>query len=253
RLSEGLVFSPNVLTMTARAYGTGMEFPSLTPGKLRIYSMRFCPYAQRVLLLLVAKKVDHEVVNINLSKRPEWTPRVLPARTVPVLHQDDKLISGSMAIAQYLEEVYASHKLLSSDPYLRALDRSFLDLSLPVLELVLRFFFKKGVDADNDWSAFLEKASIFEKELGIRKTAYFGRAEPGFVDFVIWPTFSMAQALSTLCEGRKMPSQEEYPLFRRWRDLMRQNSIVTSVISETNTLEFVRTSLLGHANFDAGL
>ncbi|KAM7307673.1 pyrimidodiazepine synthase [Ixodes scapularis] len=150
-----------------------MAFPSLTPGKLRLYSNRFCPFAQRVLLMLAAKKIDHEVININLNKRPEWSTKVLPARTVPVLHQDNMVISGSMAIAEYLEEVYASPRLLPSDPYRKALDRSFLDLSLPALDPVLKFFFKKGVNADSDWSAFLAKASIFEKELGIRKTPYF--------------------------------------------------------------------------------
>ncbi|CAN7943684.1 unnamed protein product, partial [Ixodes pacificus] len=166
--------------MTARAYQTGMAFPSLTPGKLRLYSVRFCPFAQRVLLMLAAKNIDHEVININLNKRPEWSTKVLPARTVPVLHQDNMVISGSMAIAEYLEEVYTSPRLLPSDPYRKALDRSFLDLSLAALDPVLKFYFKKGVNADSDWSAFLAKASIFEKELGIRKTPYFSGELPLF-------------------------------------------------------------------------
>uniref|UniRef100_A0A131Y9X5 Glutathione-dependent dehydroascorbate reductase n=1 Tax=Ixodes ricinus TaxID=34613 RepID=A0A131Y9X5_IXORI len=239
--------------MTARAYQTGMAFPSLTPGQLRVYSLRFCPFAQRVLLILAAKNIDHEVININLKKRPEWSTKVLPAGTVPVLHQDNMVISGSMAIAEYLEEVYTSPRLLPSDPYRKALDRSFLDLSLPALDSVLKFYFKKGVDADSDWSAFLAKASIFEKELGIRKTPYFSGEKPGFVDFVNWPTFSMALGVSAFFEAQRMPSQEEYPLLYRWCEIMRQDPVVTSVINESNTLEFIRTALLGDANFDAGL
>ncbi|CAN7937054.1 unnamed protein product, partial [Ixodes hexagonus] len=253
RLSEELVFSSKLPTMTARAYGTAMEFPSLTPGKLRIYSMRFCPYAQRVLLLLAAKNIDHEVVNINLKKRPEWASQVLPAGTVPVLQHDEKVVSGSMAIAEYLEEAYASSKLHSSDPYHRALDRSFLDSTLPVLQPVAEFFYKKGVDADSEWSDFLEKSSIFEKELGIRRTPYFAGEKPGFVDYIDWPTFSMAQALSAFSKSHQMPSQEKYPLLHRWCQLMRRDPTVASVISEASTLEFVRTALLGDADFDAGL
>lgn len=34
--------------------------------------MRFCPYAQRAILALNAKQVDYEVVNIDLSNKPEW-------------------------------------------------------------------------------------------------------------------------------------------------------------------------------------
>ena len=38
---------------------------SLDPG-------RFCPYAQRTILTLLAKQVPFEVVNINLKNKPEW-------------------------------------------------------------------------------------------------------------------------------------------------------------------------------------
>lgn len=41
-------------------------------GKLRIYNMRYCPYAQRTVLVLNAKKIDYEVVNIDLVDKPEW-------------------------------------------------------------------------------------------------------------------------------------------------------------------------------------
>jgi hypothetical protein len=36
---------------------TGSTNPPLSKGKLRLYSMRFCPYAQRVHLVLDAKKI----------------------------------------------------------------------------------------------------------------------------------------------------------------------------------------------------
>ena len=33
---------------------------------------RFCPYAQRTMLTLLAKGVPFEVVNINLKNKPDW-------------------------------------------------------------------------------------------------------------------------------------------------------------------------------------
>ena len=33
---------------------------------------RFCPYAQRTILTLLAKQVPFQVVNINLKNKPEW-------------------------------------------------------------------------------------------------------------------------------------------------------------------------------------
>lgn len=239
--------------MAARAYEAGMAFPALTPGKIRLYSMRFCPFAQRDLLILTAKHIDHEVVNIHLERRPEWASEVLQNGTVPVLQQDDKRVSGSMVIAEYLEEAYCTPKLLPSDPYLRALDRSFLEAALPVLQPLLKFYFKCGSDADEDWDAFCEKAYIFEQELGSRKTKYLSGDKPGFVDFVTWPTFAMAQALSTIYQETKMPTDEQRPLFSKWCRNMRQDPVVTSVINEASTLEFVKSARRGARDFNAGL
>lgn len=47
-------------------------------GKLRVYNMRYCPFAQRTILALNAKQIDYEVVNIDLIQKPEWLPRKSP-------------------------------------------------------------------------------------------------------------------------------------------------------------------------------
>lgn len=44
-------------------------------GKLRIYNMRYCPYAQRTILALIAKDIDFEVVNVHTQDKPEWLTR----------------------------------------------------------------------------------------------------------------------------------------------------------------------------------
>lgn len=49
----------------------GDPLPPFT-GKLRVYNMRFCPFAQRTILALNAKEIDYEVVNIDLVDKPEW-------------------------------------------------------------------------------------------------------------------------------------------------------------------------------------
>ncbi|KAL3243587.1 hypothetical protein MRX96_020181 [Rhipicephalus microplus] len=178
------------------AFASGSKFPPLTPGKLRLYSMRFCPYARRALLILKAKSIDHEVVNINLKDRPEWCKDVLPAGTIPVLSQDDKLISGSMPIVEYLEEAYPQTKpMMPADPYLKARDRSFLDgciaqcrFSEETANVVVSIMMRRGSVEDN-WDNFLRKIPLFEKELVCRSTPFFGGPTPGFVDYVVWPTF----------------------------------------------------------------
>nr|AYD60569.1 glutathione S-transferase [Apolygus lucorum] len=58
----------------------------LEPGKLRKYTMRFCPYAQRVHLVLLAKKIPHDIVYINLKEgKGPWYLAKYPAGKVPAI------------------------------------------------------------------------------------------------------------------------------------------------------------------------
>ncbi|KAH7948080.1 hypothetical protein HPB52_018361 [Rhipicephalus sanguineus] len=212
--------------MNAWAMETGSKLPPLVPGKLRLYSMRFCPYAQRALLMLNAKGLDHEVVNVNLARRPEWYNDVLPAGTVPVLYQDEKVISGSMPIAEYLEEVYPQPRLLPSDPYLKALDRSFLDSALACASLIGSISMKRG-SKEEHWANFVKKIGLFEKELGKRKT--------------------------TLYPDLKMPAAEEFPLFSRWLQAMREYPVVKATVNEDHVFLYAKSGQEGERDYNAGL
>lgn len=238
--------------MDAWALETGSKLPPLVPGKLRLYSMRFCPYAQRALLMLKAKGIDHEVVNVNLRKRPEWYHEVLPAGTVPVLYQDDKVISGSMPIMEYLEEAYPEPALMPRDPYLKALDRSFLDSALACASMIGGISMKIG-SKEEHWGKFLKKIELFEKELAKRKTTYFSGGQPGLVDLALWPSIAGGRAVSVVYPELKMPSPTEFPLFSRWVDNMRENPVIKSVTNEEHTLQYFRSGVTGDKDYNAGL
>ncbi|KAK8787993.1 hypothetical protein V5799_022233 [Amblyomma americanum] len=214
--------------------------------------MRFCPYALRALLVLKAKGVDHEVVNVNLRNRPEWYNEVLPAGTVPVLYQDDKVISGSMPIAEYLEEAYPQPHLLPTDPYLKALDRSFLDVALPAIDPVVSVLKGKGSREEN-WATFLGKIALFEKELLKRQTNFFFGQQPGFVDYVMWPTFILARGITAVCEELKMPAAEIFPRLSNWSQHMREEPCVRALVDDKHTALFVQSCVAGSRDFNAGL
>lgn len=40
--------------------------------------MEYCPYAHRVRLVLKAKNIPHDIVNINLINQPEWYFKIHP-------------------------------------------------------------------------------------------------------------------------------------------------------------------------------
>lgn len=99
-------------------------------GKLRLYSMRFCPYAQRAHLVLEAKKIPYHTAFINLKQKPEWLTQKSPLGKVPALEipsaKGDPLIE-SLVIADYLDDQYPQNPLSAKDPLQRARDRILVE------------------------------------------------------------------------------------------------------------------------------
>lgn len=79
-----------------------------------------CPYCARVRIALAEKGIDHEVVAVDLSDRPQWLIDLNPpSGRVPVL-DDGFLLPESEVIMAYLDERYPEPPLLPADPVERA-------------------------------------------------------------------------------------------------------------------------------------
>ncbi len=155
--------------MTQKHLANGSEFPPLT-GKLRVYSMLYCPYAQRTRLVLEAKNIDYETINIDLSKKPEWYLELNPAGLVPCLHLDEgKLIPESLITADFLDESYPDNKLTPSDPYTNALHKLIVEGFSKVTTAFYKLLRKTDPEAEKLLADALELA--VEKKL---TTNYFG-------------------------------------------------------------------------------
>ncbi|GMS77960.1 hypothetical protein PENTCL1PPCAC_135, partial [Pristionchus entomophagus] len=101
--------------------------PPLAPGRARIYSMRFCPWAERVVLYAAAMGIEIEVVNINFSDKPDWYLNKHPQGKVPAFEKDGKIVIESSIIPEYLDAIYPSSAILPSDPYLRAKEKILME------------------------------------------------------------------------------------------------------------------------------
>ncbi|XP_064488596.1 glutathione S-transferase omega-1-like isoform X2 [Ornithodoros turicata] len=238
--------------MTLKAYKAGSQFPPLQPGKLRIYSMRFCPFAHRALIVLAAKNIDHEIVNIDLKNKPDWFLNVHPVGKVPVLQQDDKVINESLILSEYLDEAYGSSRLLPTDPYLKARDKMFLEVGCSAATSVVKIYYNNE-DRLEIWSNWIEKLKVIEEELALRKTPYLSGARAGFTDYMTWPFFPRAAAFSAVFPELKMPSPSQYPLLVSWMNLMKNDPAVVAVINEAHLVEYTKCVLNGIFDYDVGL
>jgi glutathione S-transferase len=154
---------------------------------LVLYNAQRCPYAARARIVLAEKGIEFEVVEIDLSDRPDWLYDKNPKGRVPVIEEDGWTLAESAVIMEYLEERYPEPPLLPLDPADRAAVRLLVfradDLTDPYYAL------RRGEDgADEEFDAVLAR---FDAALAERP--YLGGAEYGFADIGYVPWFLRAR------------------------------------------------------------
>jgi glutathione S-transferase len=159
--------------------------------KLRLFSMRFCPFAQRVHLVLDAKNIPYHTAYINLTEKPEWYPKVSALSKVPALQvpgaEGDSLIE-SLVIAEYLDEKYPQNPLHSKDPLQKARDKILIERFNGFTTPFARIIYNHKKDgAPGAITELTTALDLFEEELKKRGTKFFGGAKPGMLDYMIWP------------------------------------------------------------------
>nr|QST14959.1 GSTomega protein [Diaphanosoma celebensis] len=234
----------------------GSSFPEITTGLMRLYSMRFCPYAQRTRLVLAAKRIPHEVVNCNLFSKPEWYFARNPLGKVPCLEFNGNFIFESLITADYLDEVYPDPPLNSNDPLQKAKDRIFIELFNKVSGAMYKLYFAKGdLEILKKCRINLEEGlSTFEEELTQRGTPFFGGLRPGILDYMIWPWVERLPVLPILSQGLVVLPKDQIPLLMKWYDAMTQDDAVKeSFISAENHAKYLESHLSGTPDYDMEL
>ncbi|XP_002738514.1 glutathione S-transferase omega-1-like [Saccoglossus kowalevskii] len=205
--------------MSEKHLGPGSDLPPLKKDTLRLYGMRFCPCAQRIVLALNLKGIEHEVVNINTKNKPSWFIEKFPTGLVPVLEINDQIVWESVICCVYLDEVYPGYKLVAETPYQRAQDKLLLDLFLTKIARSVHAHYRSYDGLDEEQKALLlESIDKLENELKKRKSPYFRGNKPGLLDIVLWPSFERIEGMDVL-DGDCLPA-DRFPLLTSWMDAM---------------------------------
>ncbi|KAM3912885.1 glutathione S-transferase omega-1-like [Leptodactylus fuscus] len=222
------------MTGSQKSLAKGSAAPGPVPeGSIRLYSMRFCPFAQRARLVLAAKGIKHEVVNINLKSKPDWFLEKSPFGLVPSLETSDgKIIYESAVVCDYLDEAFPGVKLTPSDPYEKAQQKILLEHFSQVTTAMYKILFAKRDNQDTTElkAQFFEKFKKFEETLTKRNTRYFGGESVSMIDYMIWPhverfiIFDVQEYL------------EQLPRVSVWHNLMLQDPAVKATFTEPETL-----------------
>ncbi|CAH0551898.1 unnamed protein product [Brassicogethes aeneus] len=211
--------------MSSKHLTTGDPLPDLAKDKITLFSMLFCPFAQRVRLILEYKKLDYTVVNVNTKSKPDWLVQLNPMSQVPILHIDGAFISGSVEICEFLDEKYPEPSLDAN-----ILDNSSLVSNIsPLISLYYKAAWKKD---DKSFEEHMNgmKPQLEELENKLKDSDFFGGNAPKFADFMIWPWFERAGVLS-ITYNEKLP-YNEFPMLTKWCEDMKKQECVSKVLIE---------------------
>ncbi|MCY4152292.1 MAG: glutathione S-transferase family protein [Aestuariivita sp.] len=85
----------------------------------RLYHAPLSPFCRKVRLSLAEKKIDVELVEERYWEKNSEFMRRNPAGKVPVIRLDDRVLSESMAICEYIEETRPDPPLMPKAPEAR--------------------------------------------------------------------------------------------------------------------------------------
>ena len=151
---------------------------------LVLYDAPRCPYAARVRIVLAEKGVEVDVVEIDLSDRPDWLYEKNPKGRVPVIEEDDRPLAESAVLMEFLEERYPEPALLPADPADRAAVRLLIfradELTDPYYAL------RRGEDgAREDFDTALGRLDGLLGEQPYLSGAEYGLADIALVPWVL--------------------------------------------------------------------
>ena len=93
---------------------------------MKLYSNSIDPFSHRCRIVLFEKGMDFEVIDVDLSNKPEDLSILSPYSDSPVLIERDLVLTDANIINEYIDERFPHPQLMPPDPVMRARARLFL-------------------------------------------------------------------------------------------------------------------------------
>lgn len=174
--------------------------------KLKLYAVGPSSACERVRIAMEFKGIEHETHFISSLRSRDYL-KVNPQGLMPALKIGDRIVSQSMAMLEYLEEVYPEPALLPTDPVDRAQVRAFCQIIASDIHPVatnrmrtkLKGSFGLSDEQTLEWYDYWVQHgfSVLEKTLERTRGAgpwCFGTT-PTFADLVLIPHMHTARGL----------------------------------------------------------
>lgn len=197
--------------------------------RLKLVSFELCPFVHKVNILLHKKRIDCDILYIDLANPPEWFIQESPHGKVPILITPQGVLFESNAISEYLEEQYPP-KFHPSDAFTRAQNRAWIQSSDTLAWCSYYLTIRKTEQE------FIQVVSEINKELNkleaqLTQNKFFNSSEFSLVDASYAPVFYRFYLImkfkSDLIDWHK------YPKVAIWyNNLLSDTEVLASVVED---------------------
>ena len=176
---------------------------------MKLYSYYNSSSAWRVRIALHLKQLPFEYVAVNLTgeQHSDAHRARSPLARIPVLEDEGRYITESLAILEYLEERHPVPPLLPSDPYLRARARMVAEMIVseiqPFQNLATRNRIKELGQDPKAWTARWLTEGLTAVEQAVKETAatYCIGETPTFADCCLIPQLASSRRFGVIFEA----------------------------------------------------
>lgn len=194
----------------------GSPAPIIDPDMVTVYNMRFCPFAERTMLVLIAKQVPFQVININLKNKPDWFLKQTAGKVPVVLHKG-KVILESLDTCNYLDEKFPAVPLHPAEERRKANDVSLVESFTGSLASIYKVNISTSQeDRQENFKEVVKMLQEINSVLKIRGGTFIGGESPAMSDLMIWPWMERIAAYPILFPGEDLTPPSNLENFNKW-------------------------------------
>ncbi|KAF2602088.1 hypothetical protein F2Q70_00028080 [Brassica cretica] len=198
--------------------------------RVKLLGFWISPFSRRVEMALKLKGVPYEYLEEELPKKSPLLLELNPVhKKVPVLVHNDKILSESHVILEYIDQTWSNNPILPQDPYERATARfwaKFVDEQILPAGFMPLVKPEKGIEVAIEETR--ELIMFLEKE--VTGKDFFGGKTIGFLDMVAGTMIPFCLARAWECMGIDMISEDKFPGLDRWIKKLNEVEIVRECI-----------------------